>query len=79
MNSPQCGLRVAGAIFGLVSLAQLLRLLFGVQVVVAGKYPVPLWPSGVACVVAGLLAFWLWRLSLSAGTPATTPPPPVRT
>lgn len=72
MNSPQCGLRVAGIIFGLVSLAQLLRLLFGVQVVVVGKYPVPLWLSGVACVVAGLLAFWLWRLAQSAG--ATTPP-----
>jgi hypothetical protein len=71
MNSPQCGLRVAGILFGLVSLAQLLRVLFGVQVVVEGKYPVPLWPSGVACVVSGLLAFWLWRLA----RPAAPPPP----
>lgn len=75
MNSPQCGLRVAGTIFGLVSLAQLLRLLFGVQVMVEGKYLLPLWPSGVACVVTGLLACWLWRLARSADTPATTPPP----
>jgi hypothetical protein len=75
MNSPQCGLRVAGIIFGLVSLAQLLRLLFAVQVVVEGKYPVPLWLSGVAFVVTGLLAFWLWRLARTAGAPAATPPP----
>lgn len=75
MNSPQCGLRVAGTLFGLVSLAQLLRLLFGVQVVVEGKYPVPLWPSGVAFVVTGLLAIWLWRLARAAGAPAATPPP----
>jgi len=72
MNSPQCGLRVAGTLFGLVSLAQLLRLLFGVQVVVEGKYPVPLWPSGVAFAVTGLLAFWLWRLARSVGATAAT-------
>jgi len=69
MNTPQFGLRVAGTIFGLVCLAQLLRLLFGVQVVVEGKYPVPLWLSGVACVLTGLLAFWLWRLSRSVAAP----------
>jgi hypothetical protein len=56
-------------IFGLISLAQLLRLLFGVQVMVEGRYLLPLWPSGVACVVTGLLAFWLWRLARSAATP----------
>ena len=78
MNSPQCGLRVAGTIFGLVSLAQLLRLLFGVQVVVEGRYLVPLWPSGVAFVITGLLALWLWQLSLPAGTPAAPSPPPAK-
>lgn len=69
MNSPQFGLRVAGTLFGLVALAQLLRLWFGIQIMVEGKYSVPLWPSGVVCVVTGLLAGWLWRLSRPAATP----------
>ena len=74
MNSPQCGLRLAGTIFGLVCLAHLVRLLNGSQVMIS-SYLVPMWLSGAGFVVSGLLALWLWRLSLPAGTV----PPPAKT
>lgn len=74
MNSPQCGLRVAGTIFGLMCLAHLMRIVMRFQVML-GSHPIPLWLNGVGFIVTGLLAFWLWRLSLSAGTPAAAPPP----
>jgi hypothetical protein len=45
-----------------VSLAQLLRLVTRVEVLVAG-HAVPLWPSAVALIVAGGLSIWRWRLS----------------
>ena len=44
----------------LLAVVQLMRLLLGWSVVVNG-YTVPLWASGVACVVAGGLALLLWR------------------
>ncbi len=75
MNSIQCGLRAAGTIFGLVALAHLVRLLRGFQVMV-GSHPVPMWLSDAGFVVAGLLAFWLWRLSFAAAAPAAGTPPP---
>jgi hypothetical protein len=62
MNSRILGLRVAGFIFGLVCLAQLLRLLTQVEVLVA-THPLPLWPNAVAFVVAAGLCVWMWRLS----------------
>jgi hypothetical protein len=68
MNSPQFGLRVAGTIFGLVCLAHLVRLFIQFPVMI-GSHPVPVWMNGVAGIVTGLLAFWLWRLSLPAGAP----------
>jgi len=71
MNSPQCGLRAAGTIFGLICLAHLARVLLGFQVMV-GSHPIPMWLSGAGLVVTGLLAFWLWRLSRSTGTTAAT-------
>jgi hypothetical protein len=62
MNSRTVGLRVAGVVFALVCIAQLARLLTGVEVLVAG-YSVPLWPNGIAAVVAGGLSYWMWKLS----------------
>ena len=62
MDSRTVGLRVAGVVFGLVCLAQLTRLVTGVEVLVAG-YSVPLWPNAIAAAVAGGLSFWMWRLS----------------
>ena len=56
------GLRVAAAIFGLVCLAQLLRLITRAEVIVAGSH-FPLWGSAVAVVISGAMSFWLWKLS----------------
>ena len=53
MNSHILGLRVAGTIFGLMCLAQLLRLLTRAEVIVAG-HPMPLWPSVVAFIILGV-------------------------
>jgi hypothetical protein len=55
-------LRVASIIFGLMSLAQLLRLLIQPEVLVAGNR-LPLWPSALAFAVLGGLSIWLWKLS----------------
>ena len=66
MNSPTIGLRVAGTLFALACLGQLLRLLTGATIVIAG-YALPLWPSAVAVAVAGGLSLWLWKLSYASG------------
>jgi hypothetical protein len=63
MNQTVIALRVAGTIFGLMSLAQLARLLLRPEIVVAG-HTVPLWLSAIAFAALALLAFWLWRVSL---------------
>jgi hypothetical protein len=62
LNSPIVGLRVASVIFGLVSVAQLVRLVARIDVLVSGR-PLPLWPSAMAFLVAGGLSVWMWRLS----------------
>lgn len=62
MKSPILGLRVAGSVFGLVSLVQLARLIFQPQVLVAG-HELPLWPSAIAVIILGGLSFWMWKLS----------------
>ena len=62
MSSQILGLRVAGTVFGLMCLAQLLRLVTRAEVLVAG-HQMPLWPSALAVVIAGGLSLWLWKLS----------------
>ena len=62
MNSNIVGLRIASAVFGLVCLAQLTRLVMHIEVVIAG-HTAPFWVSGVALVVTGTLSIWLWRIS----------------
>jgi hypothetical protein len=66
MNSQTVGLRVASVIFAIVCVAQLLRLVTRVEVLVAG-HAVPLWPSAVAALVAAGLSFWMWKLSSGGG------------
>jgi len=74
MNSPACGLRVAGILTGLGSLAHLVRLLRPFQVMI-GSHPVPVWCSVGGFVVLGLLSFWFWKLSLAAKPAAPAAPP----
>lgn len=62
MKSSVLGLRVASAVFCLMSLAQLARLLIHPQVLVAG-HEIPLWPSVLALVVLGGLSLWMWKLA----------------
>jgi 4-hydroxybenzoate polyprenyltransferase len=56
------GLKTSAVIFGIVALVHVVRLFTGFTVVI-GTWGVPLWVSGVAAVVAGALAVWLFRLS----------------
>jgi hypothetical protein len=65
MHSQILGLKVAGLIFGLMCLAQLLRLVINPEVLVAG-HQVPLWPSGLALVILGGMSLWMWKLSRPA-------------
>jgi lipopolysaccharide export LptBFGC system permease protein LptF len=51
---------VAAILFGLIALAQLLRVLFRVEVT-AGGVVIPLWVSILAVIVLGALGIWLWR------------------
>lgn len=62
MKKQIVGLKVAGSIFGLMSLAQLIRLVIRPEVLVSGHH-MPLWPSVIAFVVLGALCVWLWRLA----------------
>jgi len=62
MNSRIAGLRTAGALFGLMAVAQLSRLPIRPDVVVSG-YEVPLWPSALAFIVLCMLSAWMWKLS----------------
>ena len=51
----------AGAIFSLISLLHLLRIIFGWQAVLEG-WTVPLWPSWMALLVGAYLAYQGFRL-----------------
>jgi hypothetical protein len=51
---------LAVLVFSLVSIAQLARLVFQIEVLVNGA-PVPMWVSVIALFVAGALAVALWR------------------
>ena len=62
MNSPIFGLRVAGTVFALVCIAQMIRLLTHTEVLV-NDYALPLWPSAFAFIIAGGLSLWMWQLS----------------
>ena len=61
MNSNAIGLRTAATIFGIVCLAQLIRLFSRADVMIAG-HNIPFWPSVFAALVTGGLCIWLWRL-----------------
>ena len=62
MKSQTLGLRVAGAIFAVLCVGHLLRVVTRADLVIAG-HPMPLWMSGVGFLIAGALSLWMWRLS----------------
>jgi hypothetical protein len=51
---------IAILVFLLIAVAQLLRLLFRVEVTANGV-SIPLWPSALAAALFGGLAYLLWR------------------
>ena len=60
--SEKAFLRVAGVIFLIVAIVQLLRIVFKWEIVLAG-WPAPVWLSAVPFVIAALLAYQGFRLS----------------
>jgi hypothetical protein len=62
MNSQITGLRVAGILFGLLAIVQLMRLIMRPEVLVAGT-AMPLWPSVLAVVVLGAMCYWMFLLT----------------
>jgi hypothetical protein len=51
---------IAVVVFSVVAIAQLLRVVMGWEVVIAGLV-IPPWVSIVACIFAALLAVMVWR------------------
>jgi hypothetical protein len=54
--------RTATILLTLVAMAHALRIVFRLNVTI-GAVSIPTWPSAAACVVAGGVAFLLWRES----------------
>ena len=65
MNSQRTGLRVASVIFGLVTLAHIVRLFKHAKISVA-SHTIPIEVSWIGIIVFGLLCIWMWRLSSGA-------------
>ena len=61
---------VSGLFLLLLTCVQLLRLMLGWQVTVAGM-EIPLWASGVAALIAGSLAIWAFRVRAREGSSAS--------
>ncbi len=55
---------VSGLFLVLLACVQLLRLILGWQVMVAGQI-IPLWASAIAALIAGTLAIWAFRVRSS--------------
>ena len=51
---------IAGFLFGVIALLQLLRVVQGWEVIVNG-FAVPLWASAVVALVTAVLAVMVWR------------------
>jgi hypothetical protein len=59
---------IAGAVFGIVAIAHLLRIFMALSVTI-GQWIVPMWASWVAVLVAGGLSFIALRLAKTALNP----------
>ena len=65
MNSQRTGLRVASVIFGLVTVAHIVRL-FRHSKISFSTHVIPMEVSWIGIIVFGLLCIWMWRLSSAA-------------
>jgi len=54
------GSKIVTIFLALIAIVHLIRLVFGVELIVSGT-AVPLWMSFVALLVTSALAIWLWR------------------
>lgn len=61
-NNADMALKVAGAIFLIMAGIHLIRLIFGVKVLI-GSFALPLWGSGLAAIIMLILARWFFRLT----------------
>jgi len=61
-SSKNLALIVGGFLFALVTIAHLLRLYFGIEIM-AANYVVPMMVSSVGAIITGLLAIWMFVAS----------------
>lgn len=66
MNPQSTGLKVAGTIFSIVGLLQLIRALRGWEIIINHR-EIPVGFSWLAVVVLGGLSIWLFRLARFRG------------
>lgn len=52
--------KIASVIFGVITLLHLLRLMFGIGIVI-GSFQVPLWISAGGFIVTAVLSIGLWK------------------
>lgn len=64
-NRARGACRLAMFIFGVVAVLHVARILTRTEVVV-GHWPVPMMLSGVASLLSGIFAWWMWRASRSS-------------
>lgn len=62
MSSQTLGLRVAAALFWLMGLAHIVRLIAAAEVSLAG-HDLPVWASLPAAIVLCGIGLWFWKLS----------------
>ena len=58
---------MASGVFGVMAVAQLVRLVIRPEVLVAG-HSMPLWPSVLAFIVLSGLSLWMWKLTRVSGS-----------
>ncbi len=63
MATKNFALRIAGFIFGMVSILHLIRVLTGISIMI-GTWVLPLWINYMGLVVTGFLCVWMFWLSL---------------
>jgi hypothetical protein len=60
VESKKAALNTAGVVFLIISILQLLRVIFKPEVIVAGNV-IPLWPNAIAFALFFLLSLWMFK------------------